>query len=293
MTIRAITYVGDREGGKPAPPEMARIRAEMDTRGERLPVDVCVVAEPAGPGKSEWVMPVGTSAHLSAILFLHGSGYSKGSPTSHRPLVARIVAETGVAALSLDYRLAPEHRFPAPLDDALAAYRGLLDTHPPEQLAVIGDSAGGGLAIALLLAAKDQGLPLPACAVTLSAWTDLAVTGAALPEVDDPIVTQDLLRSAAALYLDGADPSHPYASPLYGDLTDLPPLLMQVGGREIMQEDTRRLADKARAAGVAVQMRVYPDMPHVFPLRLPDDVQSTEAIAEIGAFVADHLAPHP
>ena len=293
MSLRDISQAGVREGGKPASPDMQRLRAEMDARGCEAISGVRVVPEPSGPGKSEWVMPEEGSAAPAAILFLHGSGYSKGSPASHRPLVARIVAETGVQAFSVDYRLAPEHRFPAPLEDALAAYRLLLDRHAPQHLAVIGDSAGGGLALALLLAAKDQGLPLPACAVTVSAWTDLAVTGDPRPDADDPVVTQDMLRAAATLYLDGADARHPYASPLYGDLAGLPPLLMQVGGREIMQEDTRRFAGNARTAGVSVIMHVYPDMPHVFPLRLPEAEQSRQAIAEIGAFVADHLARRP
>jgi acetyl esterase/lipase len=293
MSLGDISHAGKREGGRPASAEMLRLRGEMDARGSLVSAGVTLVSEPACPGKSEWVIPEGAGASRAAILFLHGSGYSKGSPASHRPLVARIVAEAGIPALSLDYRLAPEHRFPAPVEDALAAYRLLLDQCAPEQLALIGDSAGGGLALSLLLAAKEEGLPLPACAVTLSAWTDLAVTGDPRPDVDDPIVTQDMLRAAAALYLDGADTRHPLASPLYGDLSGLPPLLMQVGGREIMQEDTRRLAEKACASGVPVTMRVYPGMPHVFPLRLPEEAQSREAIGEIAAFVADHLAPHP
>lgn len=293
MSMDGVSWTGKREGGKPAPPDLLRLRSEMDARGQDVPGTICVAPAPILPGTSEWVRPSRGAAPQSAVLYLHGSGFSKGSPASHRPLVARIVAETGIAALVLDYRLAPEHRFPAALEDALAAYSFLLEEYAPESLAVIGDSAGGGLSLSLLIAARDRGLPMPACAVTLSAWTDLAVTGDPRPDVGDTVVTPEKLRDAALLYLDGADPLQPYASPLFGDLAGLPPLLMQVGGQEIMQEDTARLAVRCRAAGVPVEVRVYPGMPHVFPLRLPDAEPSLAAIAEIGAFVADHVSPRP
>lgn len=288
MTLRAITCVGERQGSRPASAEMVARRAQMDAAGEAVPQDVIVTPHRDGPGRSEWVAP-GQGGARGAILFLHGSGYSKGSPSSHRPVVARLVVASDMVAYVPDYRLAPEHRFPAALEDALEAYRYLLDWYDPDALAVVGDSAGGGLALSLLLAAKDEGLPLPAAAVTLSAWTDLAVTGDARPDVDDPRVTREMLRNAAALYLDGADPRDPYASPLYGDPAGFPPLLMQVGGREILIEDTRRFAERAEAAGVTVRQSVWPGVAHVFQLNQPEEPDAARAIAEIAGFVRQHI----
>lgn len=289
MPLREIAYTGPRAGSAAAAPEMAQRRAEMDRAGDRPEPGVQIVADPRGPGRTEWVVPAG-KARTGAILFLHGSGYSKGSPASHRSLVARIVRGTRLPAYVPDYRLTPEHRFPAALEDALGAYRKLLEELAPEEIVLAGDSAGGGLALATLIAARDAGLPMPAALATLSAWTDLAVTGDPRPDVDDPRVTQDMLRSAAALYLDGADPHDPYASPLYGDLSGFPPLLMQVGGREIMVEDTHRLAEKARAAGVTVIETVYPGMAHVFQLNQPDTVEALAAIAELADFLREACA---
>lgn len=289
MPLRETRYTGARSGPGIAPPEMAQRRAEMDRAGDRAEPGVEVTPHPQGPGRSEWVRPA-ARAREGVILFLHGSGYSKGSPASHRPLTARIVRETGLAAYVPDYRLTPEHRYPAALEDAFEAYEYLLGQTAPERIALVGDSAGGGLALATLLAARDTGLPMPAALATMSAWTDLAVTGDPRPDVDDPRVTPAMLRGAADLYLDGADPYDPYASPLHGDLAGLPPLLMQVGGREIMIEDTRRLAEKAREAGVAVTQTVYPGMTHVFQLNQGESPEATAAIAELAAFLYGALA---
>ncbi len=285
MALRAISYVGERQGSKPAPAAMAERRRAMNARGDPVPAGVSLVSDESGPGRSEWVLPEGLR-RPGTILYCHGSGYSKGSPASHRPLVAAIVRESGMAAYALDYRLAPEHRFPAALEDALAAYRRMLDKVGADSLALVGDSAGGGLVLATLLAAKEEGLAMPAAAVTLSAWTDLAVTGDPRPDLGDPLVTQPMLREAAALYLDGADRRDPYASPLYGDLSGLPPLLMQVGGREIMLEDTSRFAARAKAAGVAVRQAIYPGMAHVFQLSHPEAFEAGTAITELAHFVA-------
>lgn len=288
MALRAISYLGKRQGSMPAPAAMAERRRAMDARGDPVPAGVTLVPDKAGQGRSEWVLSQGVR-RPGAILYCHGSGYSKGSPASHRPLVAAIVRESGIAAYALDYRLTPEHRFPAALEDALAAYRHLIDDVGAGSLALVGDSAGGGLVLATLLAAKDQGLEMPAAAVTLSAWTDLAVTGDPRPDVGDPLVTQPMLRDAAALYLDGADPHDPYASPLFGDLAGLPPLLMQVGGREIMIEDTSRFVARAQAAGVAVTQLVYPGMTHVFQLNQPEAFEAGAAINELVRFIAGRM----
>jgi len=289
MEFEDIAYPGTRQGPAAPSAAIANRRLEMNRRGDEPLPNVSVVPHPAGPGKAEWVRPL-QCERPNAILFLHGSGFSKGSPASHRPLVARIAAETGVPVFVPDYRLTPENRFPAALEDALDAYRQLLDLYDPRRVAIIGDSAGGGLVLTLLLAAKDRNLPMPAAAATLSAWTDLAVTGDARPDVDDPVVTQAMLQAAADLYLDGADPKHPYASPLFGDLAGLPPLLMQVGGREIMIEDTRRFAEKAESAGVPVTWTTYSGMAHVFQLNSPEVPETEAALAELTKFLGDAFA---
>jgi epsilon-lactone hydrolase len=266
-------------------------RTAMDADTVALPDELVVEREVSGPGKAEWLKPRQNGA-TAAILFLHGSGYSKGSPASHRGLVARLVQNTKATAFVPDYRLAPEHPFPAALEDALSSYRFLLGRVAPANIVFVGDSAGGGLVLATLLAAQDEGLPMPAAAVTLSAWTDLAVTGASARggAVDDPIVTAAMLLEAADLYLDGADPCCNYASPLYADTAQLPPLLMQVGSREVMIDDTLRFAEKARAAGVDVVAEVFEGMTHVFQLKQPDHPQTRRAIELIGQFIRQHAA---
>lgn len=290
MALRAIKYIRAPAGPAEPAPDIVRRRLEMDKRGENLAYPVTVFAHSSGPGKAEWVRPIEPSNN-GAILFLHGSGFSKGSPASHRPLVARIVSCSGLPAFVPDYRLAPEHRFPAALEDGLKAYRIMLRIYSPKHIVFIGDSAGGGLALAILHAAKDEGLPMPAAIATLSAWTDLSVSGADRPDVNDPIVSQEMLRHAADMYLDGADPSDPYASPLLGDLSDFPPLLMQVGGREIMIEDTTRFIQKANKAGGAATATVYPDMAHVFQLNAPATRQAEDAIRELCNFLKKSLSP--
>lgn len=288
MPNREVSYVGERRG--PSEPDEAMLawRDRLNTAGRSQPVLSEVGVWSEGPGQSEILSPLHPASN-ALLLFLHGSGFSKGSPQSHRPLVDKIVQASGVTAFVPDYRLTPEHPFPAPLEDAVGAYRTIINADADARIAVVGDSAGGGLCIAMLLAARDLGLPLPAAIVTLSAWTDLAVTGDLRPDVEDPRVTQDMLRAAAKLYLDGADPQHPYASPLYGDLTGFPPILMQVGGREIMIEDSSRLVERARVSGVDARLSVYPGMAHVFHLNQPEAQQTSEAIAEIAGFLRLHL----
>lgn len=281
-------YIGDRSGPQSADDAMQERRRAMDLAGASASAGATTAAWNRGPGQSEWVLPAERNGG-GAIFFVHGSGLSKGSPASHRPLTHRIANAAGLPVLIPDYRLTPEHRYPAALIDAVDAYRAVLDEYESNHVGFLGDSAGGGLALATALAARDAGLPLPACVATISAWTDLAVTGEPRPDVDDPRVTSDMLRSAAALYLDGADPYHPYASPLYGDFSGFPPILMQVGGREIMIEDTARLAARARLAGVDVREEVYPGMTHVFPLNEPQIPDSERAIQSVATFMAKYI----
>ncbi len=214
----------------------------------------------------EWV---GDSATGQAVLYLHGGGYNAGSCRTHHELAVRLLRAAGVPVLLVDYRLAPEHPCPAAVADAAAAYRWLLRHGvPPRRVVVGGDSAGGGLAVATLVQLRDDGVELPAAAVLLSPWVDLALSAPTLrSHADlDRVVSEDGLRRAAGYYLDGRDPTDPLASPLYADLSRLPPLLIHVGSDEALLDDATRLAEKARAAGVEVRLDVWQGMGHVFQL---------------------------
>jgi monoterpene epsilon-lactone hydrolase len=222
------------------------------------------------------------------ILFLHGGGFVSGSPRLYRNLTWRLAAAAEASLLFIDYRLAPEHPFPAALEDALAGYRFLLgEGADPRRIAVIGDSAGGGLVFSLLLRARDSGLPLPGMAVALSPWTDLALTGDSLRRnaAADPMIDPDRVPPFVDYYLAGVDPRTPYASPLYGDLAGLPPSLIQVGGDEVLRDDSVRIAARLRAAGGRVVLEIWPRMPHVWHSLAPLVPESRRAIARIGAFL--------
>lgn len=227
------------------------------------------------------------------VLFLHGGGYVTGSPALYRHFTWRIATAARARVLALDYRLAPEHPFPAALDDALAAYRWLVaGMADPRRTAVMGDSAGGGLALALLLRLRDDGHELPAAAIALSPWTDLALTGASLSlnAKSDPMLNPADARLFAHSYLAGADPCNPYASPLYGNLARLPPALIHVGSDEILRDDAVRMAEALRAAGCRVEIEVWPRMPHVWHLFAPVLPEARQAIANIGTFADQILA---
>ncbi|MBN3790875.1 alpha/beta hydrolase [Burkholderia sp. Ac-20353] len=222
------------------------------------------------------------------LLYFHGGGYYFCSTKTHRPLVFGLTKRAGVRSFSLDYRLAPETRFPGALDDALAAYRRLLELGTPAESIVLGgDSAGGGLALAMLVALRDRGEPLPAGAILFSPWTDLAATGDTLRTHDglDPMFASAAFPKAAKLYLGDTPPTHPYASPLYADFTGLPPLFIQAGSTEVLLDDARRVADKAKAAGVQVEIEVWPEMPHVWQLYAPMVPESRQALDRAAAFL--------
>ncbi|MFF4297682.1 alpha/beta hydrolase [Streptomyces vinaceus] len=207
--------------------------------------------------------PADASGHL---LYLHGGGYIVGSPDTHAGLVGELARRAGLRATSVDYRLAPEHPFPAAVDDGLAAYRELLESTDPRDLVMAGDSAGGGLSIATLLAAREAGLPQPAAVVVFSPWVDLTLSGASIraKEGTDPIFTEADVRAYADLYVGAGDRAHPLASPVFADLTGLPPLLVQAGANELLLDDAVRLAGRAGADGVEVTLEVAPGLPHVF-----------------------------
>ena len=225
------------------------------------------------------------------ILFLHGGGYVTGSPALYRQITWRIAGAAGARLAALDYRLAPEHPFPAALDDAVAAWRGLLaEGADPRRACILGDSAGGGLALALALRLRDEREPPPAAIVALSPWTDLALTGASMRRDadDDPMQDAALAARFAACYLAGADPRQPYASPLYGDPAGLSPTLIQVGSDEMLCDDAARMGERMRAAGCQVELEVWPRMPHVWHVFAAVMPEARRAIARIGSFMRQH-----
>jgi acetyl esterase/lipase len=202
-----------------------------------------------------------------ALLYFHGGAYALGSAADSVGLAADVARRVGARAVSVDYRLAPEHPFPAAIDDAVAAYRGLLDEGVPSpKIAFVGESAGGGLVAAALVAIEDAGLPQPSSAAVFSPWADLTVSGvSATTRADlDPALTPAALRTRARDYLGDRDTATPLASPIHADLGGLPPLLIQVGSHEILLDDAIRLAARAAEHDVAVELQVWPKVPHVF-----------------------------
>jgi monoterpene epsilon-lactone hydrolase len=255
------------------------------------PAGTQVAAANAGGVPAEWVTPAGVASGR-VIMYLHGGAYQLGSPATLRHLVALLSAAAQARAFSVDYRLAPEHPFPAAVDDAVAAYRWLLEVgHDPASVAIAGDSAGGGLALATLVALRDAGDPLPAAAVAMSPWTDLALTGESLrTRADaDVMLKPPGMPQTAALYLAGADPRHPYASPLYAELHGLPAILIHVGDAEVILDDSTRFAARARAAGVDVTLEIWDEMPHVFQAFAGLLPEADQAVAQIGSWLRKHV----
>ncbi|MFF9265155.1 alpha/beta hydrolase [Streptomyces longwoodensis] len=236
------------------------------------------------------VEPAGASGR-GRLLYLHGGGYVVGSPDTHAGLVGELARRAGVRAVSVDYRTAPEHPFPAAVDDGLAAYRELLADTDPRDLVLAGDSAGGGLSIATLLAAREAGLPQPAAVVLFSPWVDLTLAGGSIrtKEDADPLFVEADLRDYADLYLGATDPAHSLASPLFADLTGLPPLLVQVGANEVLLDDAVRLAGRAGADDVEVTLEVGPGLPHVFQHHYGRLDEADAALDRAARFLRTHL----
>ena len=237
------------------------------------------------PG-GEFLSWPGAAPTAPVLLYLHGGGYLAGSPATHRPLAASLVRRVSGLAFVPDYRLAPEHPFPAALHDARAAYRHLADELeiPPHRIVIVGDSAGGGLALALALALRDEAVPLPAAVVTFSPWTDLAATGHSLDENTErcAMFAGETIRRATRFYVGASDATNPYISPLYGDYRGLPPLLIHASHDEVLRDDAVRVAERARDAGVDVELRLWRRVPHVwqfFPAVLPEAGQSLREAA--------------
>lgn len=223
------------------------------------------------------------------VLYLHGGGYHSGAPAHYRHFTWRIADALSACVWALAYRLAPEHPFPAAIEDATEAYDWLLQHTPPaRRLFLMGDSAGGGLALGLLMKLRDAGTPLPIAAVAMSPWTDLALTGDSLRTnaASDPMVSTHHLPAFAQYYLAGADPRTPYASPLYGEASGLPPVLVQVGEDEILRDDAVRMAEKLRSHNPLSRLEVWPRMPHTFQLFAPFLPEANQAIANVRSFIA-------
>jgi epsilon-lactone hydrolase len=272
-------------------------RAKMEALAAHAPLALdidCRRIDIAGI-PAEWVQVTGTWRE-GAILYLHGGSYIFGSISTHRELASRLSRAAAAPVLVLGYRLAPEHPFPAAVKDTVAAYRYLVaQRFDPARLVIAGDSAGGGLALATLVALRDAGVQQPAAAVCLCPWTDLANSGRSMitRASVDPMLVPDRLRLQAQIYLGGADARTPLASPLYADLRGLPPLLLQVGDTEILLDDSTRLAEKALEAGVAARLEIWEGMIHcwqAFAWMLPE---GQKAIDRIGEFIREHRRDLP
>ena len=230
------------------------------------------------------------------LLFLHGGGYMFGGTMfTHKDMVWRLAKAAQCPVLSVEYRLAPENPYPAPQDDCFAAYKWLTERYSSRGIAIAGDSAGGGLTFATLLRAKDEGLPLPAAVVGMSPWTDLACTGESVVTnaAKDVLIPGDGLKDGIDYILNGADPLHPYASPLYGDYTGCCPALIQVGSEEVLLDDSRRLAHRMEASGVPVVLDVWNRMPHVWQVMSMILPEGRVAIDRIGVFLRGHMRSVP
>ncbi len=305
--IKAMMFERRNQMSGSPRPSVEELRAGMEQMMGALPAVEGVVTEPvdAGGVPAEWTTAEGrhaagpSSAGPSSagvrgtILYLHGGGYFQGSVATHRRLVASLCLAAGTRGLSVDYRLAPEHPHPAAVEDAVAAYRWLIGPagEDPSRVIVAGDSAGGGLSAALLLALRDAGDPLPAGAYLISPWTDLASTGESLKTraEADPMIDPSDSKRITSYYVPDGDLRNPLVSPLYADLTDLPPLLVHVGDAEVLLDDAVRFADRARAAGVPVELEVWPEAFHVFQMLAGLLPEADEAIAQAGAWMAKRL----
>ena len=257
-----------------------------------LPMDDDIETERVGVNgiPAEWISAP-ESQEDRVILYLHGGGYLFGSARTHRVMLAHMARAAKARVLALDYRLAPEIPFPAPVEDSVSAYRWLLAQGISAQKMVIGgDSAGGGLAVAAMVALRSVGEPLPAAGVCISAWTDMESTGQShiTNAESDPSVSKERLLKIAKVYLGGKEPTAPLASPIHADLTGLPPLLLQVGSIEVLLDDSTLLKSRAKAAGVSVEMEVWEDMPHVWHHYAPILPEARKAIGRIGEFVLEH-----
>ena len=291
MASRELTALIHLLTSRPIPENatVADRRQGFDLLAAKFPVapDITCEKVDAAGVPAEWVVAPGAESGR-ILLYLHGGGYIIGSINTHRDLAGRLSRAAAARVLLIDYRLAPEHAHPAAVEDATAAYRWLLrNGATPARTVIAGDSAGGGLTVATLVALRDAGAPLPAAGVCLSPWVDLEGIGESMTTKAsvDPIVQRPGLLWFANLYLDGAHPRTPLAAPLYADLHGLPPLFIQVGTAETLLDDATRLADRAKAAGVDVTLEAWEEMIHVWQLFAAMLPEGQQAIERLGAYI--------
>ncbi|HMU89584.1 MAG: alpha/beta hydrolase [Pseudomonadales bacterium] len=285
-TIKTMMFSG-RDPNAPTP-SVAEMRQRYEGLGGAFPVgaDVTIRTTALNGVPAEEITAEGADTR-QALLYFHGGGYALGGFVTHRTLVSDLSRASRRRAYLIDYRLAPENSFPAPVEDAVAAYRALLDLgYSSQQIVLGGDSAGGGLTLATMLALKQQGLPLPAGGLCISPWADLEMTGSSHQSKadEDPMVRKPDLLNWTQIYLKGADPKNPLASPIHGDFSGLPPLLIQVGTAETLLDDARMVADRAKKAGVTVQLQEWQDMIHVWHHFAAVVGDARKAIDEAGRF---------
>jgi monoterpene epsilon-lactone hydrolase len=265
-----------------------RARAILKPDPYKVSTSIHVTPESLGGVPGEWVE--GKNPGELVLLYLHGGGYFGCSAESHRPITVGFALQ-GFRVYAPNYRLAPENRFPAAVDDVVAVYRALLNAgHDPQRLVVSGESAGGGLALSLMLALRAAGVPLPARAALFSPWTDLAATGESVRTNSNRcsmFIGTDIAPSAR-YYLGDTDPRNPLASPLYADLSGLPPLLIHVGADEVLRDDSTRLAERARAAGIPVDLKIWPVVPHAWQLAPHKIPEGRASLQEAGEFLRVH-----
>jgi acetyl esterase/lipase len=276
-------------GGRPTRARMGISAWALEASAGLVPVPAARITPLHKPVRGEWV-EVADGSPSRVILYLHGGAYIAGSPRTHRPLTAALAAATGARVLALDYRQAPEHAFPAWLDDALTAYQHLLKSgERPGQIVVAGDSAGGNLVLVTLLRLRELGLPMPAAGICLSPWTDLACGyhSHRLNARHEAMLNPAGLRALGLHHIGDRDPRDPLLSPAYADLDGLPPLMVHVGSQEILLDDARAIRRNAKRAGIRLRYREWEGMPHVFPLFHRILPEGRKAIAEIADFVKD------
>jgi acetyl esterase/lipase len=293
MSRSEIDAIRELLRSKPRPAGFAERRERLDAIDSSAPLARDINLEPidANGVPAEWSLVPGSDASR-VLLFLHGGGYCSGSIVSHRGMVTEAGRAAGVRTLAVAYRLAPEHPFPAALEDARAAYGFLLDQGiAPSKVAIGGDSAGGGLTLALMTVLRDAGQPLPRCAWLVSPWVDLQMTGASLAEKAqvDPLISKPYLEELASAYLAGTDAANLLASPLQAELAGLPPLLVQVGSAETLLDDAVRITRRAGAADVQIKLEIWPHMIHAWHLWAAQLEEGRRAIASAGAFIRAQL----
>ena len=261
-----------------------------DLSGQPSPIPGKQEAVDAGGVRAVW-FTAPAAAQDRVVLYTHGGGYVLGGPRSHGALAMQLSQSARARVLLVDYRLAPEHPFPAAVEDSTRAYRWLLEQGiKPARIAVSGDSAGGGLAVATLLSIKKAGLPMPACVVPMSPWVDMDATGESMvsKDAEDPIVHKPLLLNMVGMILPNQNTRDPLIAPLNGDLRGLPPMLIQVGSRETLLDDARRLSEHAKAAGVSVQLDVWQGQIHVFQVFCPRLDEAVKALEQAGEFIRQY-----